>query len=127
MGQDSGPVAHSARQPTLRDNGFVYLPKGIAQPSELVAAVARIEPMLGPDVVRLRYDIGTNWSGEPALFLRVVLTDQASRRDRLHKVTSRIRALIEEQIDPLNSWGLFAYVNFRSRSEQEMLKEPAWE
>jgi len=82
--------------------------------------------MLGPDVVRLGYNVGTNWSGEPAIYFRVVLTDQASQQDRLHQVASRIRALIDEQIDPLDSWGLLAYVNFRSQSEQEMLQDPAW-
>ena len=104
----------------------MYLPKGVAQQEQLAAAIANVEPMLGADVVRLRYAIRTNWSGEPAIYFKVVLTDQASKPDRLHDVASRIEAIIEQHIDPLNSWDLFPYYTFRSQTEQDMLKEPAW-
>ena len=100
--------------------------RGIAQQGQLATAIAGLERLLGPDVVRLRYTIGENWSEEPAIFFRVVLSDEASKRDRLHAVASRVQAQIEEHVDPLNSWGLMPYYNFRSQTEQEMLKEPAW-
>jgi len=109
------------------DNQVVIIPNGVAQQEEIAAAIADIERGLGADVVRLRYNIGTNWSDEPAIYFRVVLTDQASKPKRLHKVASRIRSIIDEKLDPLNSWGLFPYINFRSQAEQDMLKEPAWE
>lgn len=109
-----------------RDNGIVYIPRGVAQQEQLAAAIADVERLLGPDVVRLRYTIGSNWSGEPAIFFRVLLSDEASKRDRLHAVASRIQGLIQEHVDPLNSWDLMPYYNFRSLTEQEMLKEPAW-
>ncbi len=109
-----------------RDNGFVYIPRGVAQQGQLAVAIADLERMLGADVVRLRYTIGPNWSDEPAIFFRVLLSDQASRPDRLHEVASRVEAVIQEHLDPLNSWGLVPYYNFRSQTEQEMLKEPAW-
>jgi hypothetical protein len=104
----------------------VYIPRGVAQQGQLAAAITGVERMLGADVVRLRYAVETNWSGEPALFFKVLLADQASRRDRLHEVTSHIEAVIEEHLDPLNTWGLVPYYNFRSQTEQAMLKEPAW-
>lgn len=104
----------------------MYVPRGVAQPGQLAAAIADIERMLGANVVRLRYAIGTNWSGEPAIYFRILLSDPASRRDRLHGVASRAEAVIQEQLDPLNSWGLVPYYNFRSQTEQDMLKEPAW-
>jgi hypothetical protein len=104
----------------------VYIPRGVAQQGQLAAAIAEVERKLGPDVVRLRYTIGTNWSDEPAIFFRVLLTDEASKRNRLHAVASRVRALIQEHVDPLNLWGLMPYYNFRSQTEQEMLKEPVW-
>ena len=104
----------------------MYTPKGVAEQEKLAAAIAKVEPMLGPDVVRLKWEIRESWSGEPALYFRVLLSDQATSRDRLHQVASRVEALIEEHVDPLNSWDLFPHFNFRSQSEQEMLKEPAW-
>jgi hypothetical protein len=87
----------------------MYLPKGIVQREQLAAEIAKVEPMLGEDVVRLRYTIGESWSGQPAIFFRIILTDQASKRERLHQVASRIEALIEEQIDPHNCWYLLSF------------------
>ena len=93
---------------------------------ELAAAIAEVEPMLKPDVVRLRYTIKEDWSGEPAIYFRVLLTDDASNQKRLHEVTTRVEELIETRIDPLNSWDLLPYFNYRSESEQEDMKAPAW-
>lgn len=104
----------------------MYVPKGVAEQEQLAAAIAKVEQMLGEDVVRLRYTIGTSWSGEPAIYFRVLLSDEASRRDRLHKVATHVRAVIQEHLDPLNSWDLFPYFSFRSQTEQDTMKEPAW-
>lgn len=103
----------------------MYIPRGVAERKELAAAIAKVERKLGKDVVRLRYNVHENWSGEPAIYFQVLLTDQASKPPRLHKTASRIRNMIEEQVDPINSWGLFSYYYFRSKSEQDELKE-AW-
>jgi len=111
---------------TLRDNGVVYLPRGITEREKLDAAIAEIEPMLGADVVRLKHTIEENWSGRPSIYFRVLLTDRASKPPRLYKVTSRIENIIEEHVDPRNLWDLIPYYRFRSQSEQKMLKEPAW-
>ena len=69
----------------------MYLPKGILEREKLDAAIAEVKPLLGKDVVRLKYAIEENWSGQPAIFFRVLLTDQASKPPRLHKVASRVR------------------------------------
>jgi hypothetical protein len=102
------------------------MPKGVAYPEQLAAAVTQIEEALRPDVVRIRHTIENDSSGEPAIFIRVLLSDAASRPDRLLDVTSRIRAFIYGQIDPFNSWGLVPYIHFRSESEQAVLRERAW-
>jgi hypothetical protein len=102
------------------------MPKGAAHPEQLAAAVTKIEEGFKPDVVRILHTIENDSSGEPAIFFRVLLSDAASRPDRLHDVTSRIRAFIYRQIDPVNSWGLVPYIRFRSESEQLMLQERAW-
>jgi hypothetical protein len=102
------------------------IPKGVANPEQIAAGIASVEQKLAPDVVRIRYTIGDDWSGEQAVFFRILLSDAASRPDRLREVTSRVRALITQQVDPLNSWGLIPYLKFRSQSEQAVLQEPAW-
>jgi len=44
---------------------------------------------LGPDIVRLRYTLGQDWSGESAIFFRIVLSERASRRDQLWNSRAR--------------------------------------
>lgn len=104
----------------------MYVPRGVAQPEQLAAAIAGVERQLGPGVVRLRYTVGINWSDEPAIFFRALLSDEASQPEMLHDVATMVRERIEERIDPRNSWGLVPYYSFRSLAEQEILNEPAW-
>ena len=96
------------------------------QQVELAAAIADVERMLAPEVVRIRYTTGNDWSGEPAIYFRVLLSDPASRPDRLHEVTKTIVARISQQVDPLQSWGLVPYFKFRSQSEQAVIQEETW-
>lgn len=110
----------------MRDNGLVIIPRGFVQQGQLATAIANVERMLGPEVIHVRHTLGDDWSGEPAIFFRVLLSDAASRPDRLHEVTSRIAAIISQQVDPLNSWGLVPYFKFRSQSEQAIIQEPVW-
>ena len=98
---------------------------GFVNQQQIEKAVARAEKALGPDVVRIRYDLRDDWSGTPALFFRVVLSDRASRRDHLHKTTQKIKSKILDEARP-HELGLEAYFNFRSVSEQKELQEEAW-
>ena len=63
----------------------MYLPSAVTKQSEIGIAVTEVVRLLSPDVVRIRYDIGEDWSGQWAIFFRVVLTDDATKR-RLNKV-----------------------------------------
>ena len=104
----------------------MYLPKGILEREKLDAAIAEVKPLLGKEVVRLNYAIEENWSGQPSIYFRVLLTDRASKPPGLYKVTKRIESIIEQHIDPFNSWDLIPYYHYRNQSEQKMLKEATW-
>jgi hypothetical protein len=93
---------------------------------ELDQAIHNIRPTLGPDVVDLTYTLGEDWSGDPAIFFRVVLSDEASRRDRLYKATSEIQSAIVQSIEPLEQWGVLPYFSYRSQAEQAVLLEKPW-
>jgi hypothetical protein len=80
---------------------------------------------LGKDVVRARFSIGTDWSGDPAISFRIVLTDAASREDTLLDVTDRIEKILEE-FRRYENWGVIPYFSYRSKSEQAMRNEPEW-
>lgn len=100
--------------------------RAFAQQAQLDDAVSELKPMLGSDVVTLRYTLGQDWSGEPAIFFRVVLSERASRRDQLRSSTNQIENAIMQRLQPLEEWGVLPYFSFRSLSEQAALQEEAW-
>lgn len=99
-----------------------YLPRGVAQPTELVKQLNALTP-LPPGVVNLRHTLDNNWSGDPAIFFWITLSDEASLPATLSQTARDIKTFINERLDPVGQWGLIPYFNFRSRSEQEKLKE----
>ncbi len=110
----------------MGDNGVVIVPRAFAQEGQFDAAVAEVERQLHPSVVRIRYTLGHDWAGDPAVFFRIILSDDASKRDRLLSAANDVSAAIEQRIEPLEQWGVLPYFSFRSQSEQAQLNEPAW-
>jgi len=102
----------------------MYSPSAVTKQSEIEAAIHEVERNLAPDVVRIRYEIGEDWSGQWAIFFRIVLTDEAARH-RLREVADKVVWGLARQLD-FPAMGVWAYHNFRSVSEQEALQEPAW-
>src|SRR5579864_5542443 len=100
------------------------VPVAVTKQSDIQAAINHVERSLAPDVVRIRYEIGEDWSGQWAIFFRVVLTDDAARH-RLREVATKVVWGLAQQLD-FPGMGVFPYHNFRSASEQAMLQEPAW-
>lgn len=99
--------------------------RGLVHEHQIDEAVRRAENALHPDVVRIRYSFGDDWSGEEAVFFRVLLADSASERGRLRDTARKASMMITQEVQP-DSLGLQSYFNFRSQSEQEQLGEPAW-
>jgi hypothetical protein len=102
----------------------MHLPSAVTKQPEIQGAIDEIVGNLAPDVVRVRYDIGEDWSGQWAIFFRIVLTDEAARR-RLREVATKVVWGLAQHLD-FPAMGVFPYHNFRSLSEQEGLQEPAW-
>ena len=100
--------------------------RAFVQQAQLDQAVGDLKPGLGSDVVTLRYTLGQDWSGEPAIFFRVVLSERASRRDQLRSSTNQIENAIMQGLQPLEEWGGLPYFSFRSMAEQAALQEEAW-
>jgi hypothetical protein len=99
-----------------------YLPRGVAQPTELIEHLNALAPF-PPGVVNLRYTVDNDWSGDPAIFFWITLSDEAAHPAILSQTARRIRNVITHQLDPAGQWGLIPYFNFRSQSEQAKLKE----
>jgi len=98
---------------------------GFIHQTQVEKAIRRAERFLAPEVVPIRYSFDDDWSGEPSVFFRILLTDTASDPATLSEVAQRIsmRLADEARTDEI---GLHAYFNFRSESEQAAIKDPAW-
>jgi hypothetical protein len=103
----------------------MYFPGAITTQPQINAAVGEVVRDLAPSVVHIRYDIGQDWSGDWAIFFRVLLSDEASKAHNLQDVTSQVEEQLYEKID-FRAIGLFAYFNYRNQSEQAKMLEPAW-
>ena len=89
--------------------------------------VNQVVAELAPDVVRINMIISTDWAGEPAIYFRVLLSDEAGSRERLGATTERVRSVIRDWLgfDFIESH--FPYFRWRTQSEQAALQEAAWE
>jgi hypothetical protein len=87
--------------------------------------VDRIARDLAPDVVRIRLSVKPDWNENPALYFRVTMSDEASRKDRLWDATELVRAKLFDELR-LEELDYQPYFNFRSNSEQAELQDPAW-
>jgi hypothetical protein len=103
----------------------VHVPKAFAEQDGFQRAVEHAARSLAPEVVSVIPTLGDDWSGEPAVFFMVILTDAATSRDRLLNVSNHVAAALVQQVQPLEQWGVLPYFNFRSQSEQAKLNQPA--
>jgi hypothetical protein len=111
----------------MRDNAFVYVPAGFVNQAQLAQDVnAAIRSLSPQEVVRVAYSISHDSTDDPAIFFRIVLTDPASREDRLADVTGRVASTLFDSVRPIENWGLTPYFSFRSFSEQRMRNDPEW-
>ena len=103
----------------------MIVPRAFVNQTEIGASVERAAQLLYPDVVRIRYQFGEDWTGDPSLFFRVLISDEASRQQNLRELSQRITATLRGQVQA-EEQGVSVYFNLRSVSEQEQLNEPAW-
>ena len=101
-------------------------PSGFVHQGQLAIEISKAKHKLGQDVVHISYNIGSDSTGEPSVFFRIVLTDAASREDGLAEVTGRVATILFDEIRPLENWGLNPYFNFRSQTEQQKSNDPEW-
>ena len=103
----------------------MQLSSAMRKQPEIDAAVAEVVKELAPTVHHIRWEIGEDWTGDGALFLRIVLSDYSTQGKRLGKTTKQVSALLLEKLEPLNL-DLLVYPSFRSRSEQTSIRDKAW-
>lgn len=109
------------------DNDIVpIVPGGLVDRRKIEAGKQRAERALAPDVIRIMYAFAEDVQGNISLFFRIVISDSASTPAKLRQTTQRIIAKVLHEIKA-EDLGLQTYFNFRSKSEQAMLRDPSWE
>jgi hypothetical protein len=104
----------------------MIVPSGVLKQAEIAAEVEAVHQRLGKDVVKINYDFGPDWSGDWAIFFRVLLSNRVGRGDKLHEVSKLVESLLFERI-PFFELGLLPYFNYRTTSEQGRLREAGWD
>ena len=113
----------------------MIVPSFLINQAEIAKGVKKVEKMFKPDVVRIGHTIRENWMGDPAIYFRVLLSDQAAKkmndavigRQWGRALPDEIREAMDRQVDPFGKWGLFPHFNYRSVSEQAYLKDKDWD
>lgn len=100
------------------------MPSVIVEESKINAVITDVYRQL-PDVRRIRYNREPDWSGDDAIFFRILISDDAARA-RLRETTQKAIGMLESFLN-LETMGLRVYHNVRSVSEQEALREKSWE
>ena len=65
-----------------------------------------------------------NWTDDWAIFFRILISDDAGR-NRLRDIATQVEWRLEERLD-FQGMGVLPYFNFRTESEQALLREEAW-
>ncbi len=101
-------------------------PAGLINQGQLDAEIKSAVSKLGPEAVQVFYNWAEDWTGEPSIFFRIVLTDNAAREENLMDVTGRITTFLFDELRTIERWGLHPYFNFSSQSELKRYKDPDW-
>lgn len=99
---------------------------GYIDQQQLASDIERARLKLGPEVVRLRYNVGEDSGGDPAIFFRIVLTDETIRVTQLGQFVRSVEDTVDRECRPLENWGLLSYFNYRTQSEEDQIQDPAW-
>jgi hypothetical protein len=103
-----------------------YIPAGYVSQTQISSAVEQAVAKLGKEVARVRHSVGSNTTGEPSIFFRIVLWDWAVDEKTLGEVAERIETILFYDLHPIENWGLMPYFSFRSSSEQLAQTETEW-
>jgi hypothetical protein len=74
--------------------------RAFARKREFADEVARVEQKLGDQVIRIRYSLDYDSTGDPAVKFRVVMPDASLDSDKLLEATRHVSFLIAEELQP---------------------------
>jgi hypothetical protein len=103
----------------------MFVPTEVRKDAQITAAIRTVLSEEAPRVRYIRYSIDQDWTGEWAVFFRVLLSDEASDLDRRIEIGDRVISRIMDELD-LPNLGMMPHFSFRTESEQAELKGRDW-
>jgi hypothetical protein len=98
------------------------------QLKDFAQKVDEIAKRFPEEVVRIRHSFNRDWDGDPAIYFRIVLTDHARRAYRLSELTERIGNILAKDLALYEEYSEYIpYFSYRTKTEQDQLKDPEWE
>jgi hypothetical protein len=101
-------------------------PQQLKDFAEKVDEVAKKFPA---EVVRIRHSFSRDWDGDPAIYFRIVVTNEARRTIPLSELTGKIEDALIKDLELFTSeYSVYIpYFEFRTKAEQDRSKDPTWE
>lgn len=78
-----------------------------------------------PEIVRIRHSFDEDWTGEPAIYFRIVLSDDVGLGG-IGEVGRRIRESIPNDLE-IYETDYLPFFYFRLKAEEDRVREPEWE
>ena len=79
-----------------------------------------------PDVARILFRLGEDWTGDPAIFFRAIFTDESVRTKRYLDVARAMREKINDEFS-YREKGRIPYLSVTSESDHAKMKDSAWD
>ena len=99
----------------------MYIARAFAQQQQFLSAISKLSRGLPESVLSVVPTLGTDWNGESAVYLQIIIADNAVPRSELLAFTKGISHDIVQHIRPLEEWGVLPYFNFLTQSEAERM------
>ena len=103
----------------------MFVPTEVRKDPQINAAIRTVLAEESPWVRYIRYSIDQDWTGDWAVFFRVVLSDQVASRTRRNEIVGCVISRITDELD-LPNLGMMPHFDFRTESEQAELNDPDW-
>ena len=97
------------------------------QLKDFAQRVEQVAKKFPGEVVRILHSFTHDWDGDPAIYFKILFTDEALRHHP--ELTNGVRnALIKDLALYDSEYSVYIpYFNFRTEGEQTKLKDPKWE
>lgn len=107
--------------------GFMPLTaSGFVHQRAIDSAIRNVAAAFSSQVVRIGHSFGEDVTGSPAIFFRILVSDEAAPAVRLRELAQRVSIALMNEVKTDEN-GLHAYFDFRSVSEQAKLRDPDWD